>query len=86
MCMNLLLSPAPEYQNTHPRDIHAVTRSVDVPLCWLVYHEAKFFPTEHCRGPKSKLFFILDQVGYDKAAATAKKAHKEGTTLKARGT
>lgn len=25
---------------------------------------------------------ILAQIGYDKAAATAKKAHKEGTTLK----
>ena len=25
---------------------------------------------------------LLLQIGYDKAAATAKKAHKEGTTLK----
>lgn len=28
------------------------------------------------------LSFVFEQVGYDKAAACAKKAHKEGTTLK----
>ena len=31
--------------------------------------------------PHHQISVIL-QIGYDKAAATAKKAHKEGTTLK----